>query len=521
MSEAHDPTIAEDMRTLHHMGYKQELRRGMSAFSNFAISLSIICILAGGITSFHLGFCSVGGAAIGLGWPLVCLFSLMVAATMGQVASAFPTAGGLYHWAAILGNKGWGWVTAWFNLAGLITVLAAINVGTYEFSMRALGTTLGFDPHSLGETGAYLAQSAGVAVITLSQALFNHRGIRLTTRLTDFSGYLILAFATLLTGSLLWHTPDLSLNRLGRLVTFANYSNLGVDPTAPIWPHTESLPWLFMLGFLLPAYTLTGFDASAHTAEETIGAAHSVPRGIVRSVLVSGVFGWVMLCALVLAAPDMDQAAGHAENVFFWITSTVLPRWQLRVLYLGIALAQYLCGLATVTSASRMLFAFARDGGVPGSPALRVINPTFQTPVLAIWVVALFALGFTLYTPVYSTITVVCAIFLYISYVIPTVLGLLSHGRRWQRMGPWQLGRWYRPLAVGSALGCAVLFIVGVQPPNDKALGIIIGAGGILALIWFGGFRHRFQGPPRTPLLTEEAFAAEKTERIDLPHRMD
>lgn len=127
------PSIADDVHTLHRMGYAQELARRMSGFSNLAISLSIICILAGGITSFHLGFCSVGGAAIGIGWPLACLFSLTVALTMGQVASAFPTAGGLYHWAAILGGRGWGWATAWFNLAGLVTVLAAINVGTFQF----------------------------------------------------------------------------------------------------------------------------------------------------------------------------------------------------------------------------------------------------------------------------------------------------------------------------------------------------------------------------------------------------
>src|SRR5450755_2959327 len=125
----------DDEKTLQSLGYTQELHRGMSAFSNFAISLSIICILAGGVTSFHVGLCSVGGAAIGLGWPLATLFALVVALTMGQVASAFPTAGGLYHWAAILGGRGWGWATAWFNLAGLITVLAAINVGTYRFAL--------------------------------------------------------------------------------------------------------------------------------------------------------------------------------------------------------------------------------------------------------------------------------------------------------------------------------------------------------------------------------------------------
>ena len=100
--------IADDIRTLEKMGYHQELLRRLSGFSNYAISMSIICILAGGVTSFHIGYCAIGGAAIGLGWPLVCLFSLAVALTMGQVASAFPTSGGLYHWASILGGKGWG-----------------------------------------------------------------------------------------------------------------------------------------------------------------------------------------------------------------------------------------------------------------------------------------------------------------------------------------------------------------------------------------------------------------------------
>src|SRR6185312_16361616 len=94
-------TRADDEQTLKRLGYAQELQRSMSGFSSLALSMSVICILAGGVTSFHVGLCSVGGVAIGLGWPLACLFSLSVAATMGQVASAFPTAGGLYHWAAI------------------------------------------------------------------------------------------------------------------------------------------------------------------------------------------------------------------------------------------------------------------------------------------------------------------------------------------------------------------------------------------------------------------------------------
>ncbi len=212
---------ADDVQTLARLGYGQELLRRMSGFSNYAISLSIICILAGGVTSFHLGLCSVGGASIGLGWPLACLLSLAFAATMGQAASAFPTAGGLYHWAAILGGRGWGWATAWFNLAGLITVLAAINVGMYLFVLGAVAPRLGYHPDSLAAPTSILVQLVAVALITGSQALLNHLGIRVTTLLTDFSGYWILIVAVALAGAMLAFSPSYDF---ARLVTFANYS---------------------------------------------------------------------------------------------------------------------------------------------------------------------------------------------------------------------------------------------------------------------------------------------------------
>ena len=143
--QQHAKTIADDVQTLHSLGYAQELLRRMSGFSNFAISFSIICILAGGLTSFALGFSSVGGASIGIGWPIGALMSFCFALAMAQLASAFPTAGGLYHWASILGGRGLGWVTAWFNLVGLVTVLSAINVGTYQFTLGAFGASLGID----------------------------------------------------------------------------------------------------------------------------------------------------------------------------------------------------------------------------------------------------------------------------------------------------------------------------------------------------------------------------------------
>jgi amino acid transporter len=504
-----DRRIADDVQTLQRLGYQQELHRGMSGFSNFAISLSIICILAGGITSFHLGLGSVGGASIGLGWPLCCLFSLIVALTMGQVASAFPTAGGLYHWAVLLGGRGWGWATAWFNLAGLLAVLAAINVGTYQFTRDSLGPYLGLQPGKWSDARNLVIQTLVVALLTFSQAVFNHRGIRLTTRLTDFSGYWILFVSVALTVALLIGVRQFEPERL---TTFSNFSGLPLppegEPAQPIWPRTEHVAWLFLLGMLLPAYTLTGFDASAHTAEETIGAAREVPRGIVRSVLVSGVFGWVMLSAAVLAAPDLRAAVDQKEGAFPWIVEQATPPWLAVTLFVGIVLAQYLCGLATVTSASRMVYAFARDGGLPGSSWLRIVSPTFLSPVNAVWTVAVLSVAFTLWSPVYSTITAVAVIFLYISYVLPTALGLFAYRRTWTRMGPWDLGRWYRPLAVLCVLGCGLLFVIGVQPPNELALPTVACTVGLMLLLWYGVERRRFRGPPRTLTDSESAERA-------------
>ncbi len=492
-----DQVIHQDTAALERMGYTQELSRRMGAFSNFAISMSIICILSGGVTSFHLGYCATGGASIGLGWPLATLFSLAAAASLGQLASAFPTAGGLYHWAAILGGKGWGWATAWFNLAGLVTVLAAINVGTYAFLSGSLGPAIGLDPNQLSEPVRSLVQFLSVAMITLSQAWINHKGIRLTTRLTDFSGYWILGISGALTIALLIFAPSLDP---WRLITFSNHSGL---PTGrSVWPESTNLTWLFALGLLLPAYTITGFDASAHASEETLGATRAVPWGMVRSVLVSGIFGWIMLATVVMAIPDPQSAAEQGDAVFGWVLHEVLPRPLALGFVAAIGVAQYLCGLATVTSGSRMAFAFARDEGLPhpaASKAMRRVSPRHATPSVAIWWVAIAAIAFTFSTRVYSTIVSVCTIFLYLSYTLPTLAGLKSYGRTWTTMGPWSLGRFYRPIALVCVIGCIGLIAIGMAPPNDGAFGVVGGAALTLVVIWRVE-RKRFPGPPRVSL---------------------
>ncbi len=479
---------ADDQRVLESMGYKQELSRSMKPFSNFAISFSIICILSGGINSLSQGISGVGGAAIGIGWLVGSAISLVFALGMAQIGSAYPTAGGLYHWSSILGGRGWGWLTAWLNLIGLVTVLGAINVGTFYFFIGAFGPALGWEP-------GFALQASFVIGITVVQALVNHVGIRLTAFLTDISGYVIFAAALVLTVALLAFAPSWDLLRL---VTFKNYSGAaGGD----VWPATQNMWMLFGLGLLLPIYTVTGFDASAHTAEETHDASRSVPKGIVQSVLWSSLLGYVMLCAFVIAIPDMDKAAASGGNVFFATMDAVLPGSLKMMLLLAILISQFLCGLATVTSASRMIFAFARDGGLPGSGALSKVHASLRSPVTAIWTAAVVSVLFTLYTPAYTTIVSVTVIFLFISYAMPIILGGLAYGNSWTHMGPWSLGPIYRLIALLTATCVGMILYIGVQPPNDAALNITLGFLLITAVVWFGFERRRFKGPPNAKLI--------------------
>jgi amino acid transporter len=469
------------------MGYAQELMRRMSGFSNFAISFSIICILAGGITSLQLGISAVGGAAAGIVWPLGVGFSLVVALCMAQVASAFPTAGGLYHWSSILGGRGWGWATAWFNLGGLVFVTAAVNVGAYTLFVNFVGPLLGIDPAQL----TVKHQILGVALITASHAVFNHVGIRVTTLLTDFSGYLIFFVAVLLTGVMLFAAPSLDFSRL------FSFSNLSGAPGGDVWPESGSVWRMALLGLMWPIYTITGFDASAHTSEETVQAARNVPRGILRSVYLSGLFGWAMVAAFVLAMPSVGAAAQQGANVFPWLMEQRVPGALGKALWVGIVIANYLCGLACVTSTSRMMYAFARDGGLPGSAQLKQVSPRWKTPVIAIWVTAALAVASTLYAPAYSTLTTACVIFLYVSYVMPTLCGIFAFGKTWTKMGPFDLGaRLYKGLAVLSVAGVLLVVWIGVQPPNDKALTVLLAVSAVLFASWHLGVRRVFRGPP-------------------------
>jgi len=509
-SKANDqPVLDEDLKTLHRMGYAQELARRMSGFSNFAISFSLICILAGGVTNFPNALCAGGAFSVTVGWLVGGAFAFVVACSMGQIASAYPTAGGLYHWSAILGGKGWGWATAWLNLLALFLLIASVDVGVYQlfrdmglsglfhvdvsgWHAIAIGSHLSLDPY----------QTVAIVLILGSQAVFNHYGIRATTILTDFSGYLILGATVVLTASMFFFGAGHDFYRL------LHFSNNTGAAGGGFYPQPRPPLIAFLVGLVYPLYTIAGYDASANTAEETVNARRAVPRAMIHAVVWSVLFGFVMAISFVMAVPNVAAAAKDgAESWFNLFNQLPMPLILRQILVISLILVNYLCANAAVTSTSRMVYAFARDGGMPLSKYWKSVSVTHRTPVPAIWLTVAIAFAATLYTPAFAALSAGCAVFLYISYAMPIAAGLLAEGKSWKEFGPFRLDRLSKPFAVITIVGVIILAYAGMQPPSDAVISYAIAFAVLLAAAWFGIERRRFQGPPIEKERPAEDFA--------------
>src|SRR4051812_45052399 len=408
----HGDSSDDDSRMLAELGYKQELHRGLSGFSNFAVSFSIISVLAGCITSYLIAMNAGGPVAITIGWPLVGLFVLCVALSMGEICSVYPTAGGLYFWAGRLArrNRGaWAWYVGWFNFLGEVAVTAAIDYGAAVTWMALLNLVFGIE---VTPTVTFLAF---LVIIGLHGAL-NTYDVNLVKLLSGFSAWWHLVGVAVIVAVLVV-VPDRHQSLSWTFTHFENHTGW----TAPVY--------VFLIGLLMAQYTYTGYDASAHVAEETRNASREAPRGLVASVWVSILAGWVLLVAVTAAIQDYEGARQ---------SDTGLPPAQIFIdaagrhtgefLLLICAVAQFFCGMASVTANSRMSYAFSRDGALPGSRLWATVNPRTGTPTNSIWlcvvcsvVLALPALRSIV---AYLAVTSIAVIGLYIAYVVPVFLRL-------------------------------------------------------------------------------------------------
>jgi amino acid permease (GABA permease) len=495
--------VDEDSARLHQLGYAQELKRTMSAFSNFAVSFTIISILSGCLTLYGFGLKTGGPAAMIWGWPLVGVFVILIGLGMAEVCSSFPTAGGLYYWAAKLAPRGsaaWSWFTGWFNLVGQVAVTAGIDFGAALFLNAFLDLQFGFSA-TPGHTILLLA------VILVVHGLLNTFGVRLVAMLNNVSVWWHLIGVLVIVAVLLF-VPAKHQSASFVFGQFVNSTGWGFAP------------YVFALGLLVAQYTLTGYDASAHMTEETKNAATAGPRGIVNSILVSLVAGWILLIGLTFAIQDYDGAVNSTTGVppaqIFIDAAGATTGKFLLLIAIG---AQLFCGMASVTANSRMIYAFARDGAIPGSRLWHRINKRTRTPTNSVWFAAvgalILALPYLWSVTAYAAVTSIATVGLYVAYVIPVFLRVRK-GDAFEP-GPWHLGRWGRPIGIVATAWVVVIFVLFMLPQaspvtvstfNYTPVAFVIVLGG--AAIWWFTSAHKWFTGPKVQGSEEELEAVEE-----------
>jgi amino acid transporter len=513
--------LSEDEATLAKLGYSQDLHRSWSGFSNFAISFSIISILAGCFTNFGAGFNNGGPISISWSWPILSVFILIIGFTMSELVSAYPTSGGIYWWASKLGGPKAGFFTGWLNLIGLIAVTAGVAYGCATFIDLTISTW------SSSYAGGYSLTRVFITFVIV---------LVLAAALNIFSSHLM---AVMNNVSVWWHVAGASAIVLILLLvpdhhqSFSyvfterfNNSGFGAGSTSNFGFIFAIIPF----GFLLTQYTITGFDASAHLSEETASASKAAAKGIWRSIFYSALGGYILLLCVVFAIPNNAQGAPDnigvgGGGVAYIFVQAMGSNWGGLVLFIS-ASAQFFCSTSCMTSASRMTYAFSRDGAIPGSKRWAALNAN-RVPANAVMLVGVVAAIVTLpalikvnigtdasplLVPVaFYAVTSIAVIGLYLAFAIPIWLRF-RHGDKFE-VGSWNNGqkyKWMNPIAVAEIVIVSIYlmlpFVPGAVPFRKEfawkfvnyAPVVTIGALVILSIWWSVSAKHWFTGPKHT-----------------------
>jgi amino acid transporter len=504
--------LSADEQRLAELGYKQELKRGWSGFSNFAISFSIISVLAGCFTSYGQAFLNGGQVAISIGWPVISCLILCVAFSMSELASKYPTAGGIYYWSSKLGGAGWGWFTGWFNLIGLVACVASVDYAAASFLSYLLGL---FNVNFIFNFTSTNVHYAAHVVFAMFLIILICHGL-----INVFSSHLVSLFNGV---SVWWHVIGVAVIAILLFVVPSQHASISTVFTGKAYgafsPH---MYWYYTLplGFLLTMYTITGYDASAHVSEETYGAAESAPKGVWKSVFYSAVIGYIVLLALTFAGtPENMKAITSAGFPALAIITTALGSGTAKLVILISTVGQLFCGMACVTSCSRMTFAFSRDGAIPGHNLWRRLGKN-KTPTYAVLFVIVMAALITIpaffpdsagYPVAFFAVVSITVIGLYIAYTIPIFLRWRM-GDRFQA-GPWTLGqkyKWVNLIAIVWVGLCVIIFCLPTTPEGvpwnanfswnavNYAPIVTIGIMAVVTIWYLISARKTFTGPVTT-----------------------
>ncbi|KAJ3530862.1 hypothetical protein NM688_g7652 [Phlebia brevispora] len=484
-----------DEAELARMGYKQELRRDLGLLQNFGVSFSIISVITGVPSLFLYGLNTGGPAVMVWGFVVVAFFTTLVGLSMGEVCSAHPTSGGPYFWAAMLSRPQdaplASWITGWFNLLGQVAVTTGISFACANFisTLSTFGTD--FVPEAKTTIGIY-------AAVLVAQGLINTFGVHLLKYLNNVSVWWHAVGTTSLVIAILAKAPT---HQSGKFVFATFVDNTGLDGVG--WSQRASPAYVVIIGIL---FAHTGFDASAHMTEETRNAATAGAYGIIMAIGVSAVLGWFLILGLLFSIQDLDLtiASPTGQPVAQIFLDTVGEKGAIVLMVIVIG-AMFFCGTFSVTSNSRMMYAFARDGGIPGHKFFHKVDEKRKSPIRTVWLAC--TLSFCLGLPslgssvAFSAATSIATIGLYISYGVPIALRVI-HAKRFTR-GPFHLGPFSIPIGIISV--CWIIFIAiafilpTANPVNSQSLNYSIVAVGIVITysvgFWVLSARKWFTGP--------------------------
>ncbi|EMC95044.1 hypothetical protein BAUCODRAFT_73125 [Baudoinia panamericana UAMH 10762] len=498
-SKAADEANTRDEGELAELGYKQELQRDWSLIHNFGVSFSIISVVTGITTLFEYGLTTGGPGTMTVGWIVVSSLTTFVGLGMAEITSAHPTSGGPYYWAAMLAPNDrqaafFSWITGWFNFVGQFAVTTGITFGCANLIATLATVKGGFVPTPGKIIGIY-------AALLISHGLVNTFGVRILRYLNNSSIILhslgVGAFAIAVVAAAPTHQP-------ARFV-FAKFYDGDIAGTGdPGWATRASPAYVACIGVLMSQYTITGFDASAHLSEETRRASWSAPIGVLTSIICSAFFGFFLLLCLLFSIQDFDSTVdSEVGQPVLQILLDIFGEDGAIVLFTLVIICVWHCGLFSLTSNSRMMFAFSRDHGIPRF--FHKVDERFQSPIRTVWLAA--TLAFILGLPslgssvAFAAATSIATIGLYISYGLPILIGLL-YPRNFKK-GPFNLGAFSRPVALVACLWIGFITIIfclpNVNPVTSQTLNYTPVAVGIVALwafgTWFLSARKWFTGP--------------------------
>jgi amino acid permease (GABA permease) len=490
-----DAASEEADTKLAAMGYKAELPRSLSFFSVLGLSFAIMAVPTGESVTLSIGLTNGGPVTIFYGWILLTIISICIAASLAEICSAYPTSGGVYYWSAMLANKKWApiasWTTGWVGLVGNWTVTTAICFSGGQLILSAIGL---WREHYIPEAWHVVLMYWAVLLVALFINIVAAKYLSFINTLCVFwTGASVVIILVVV----------LTMAKAGR--RSASYVFTEFDATRAGW----APGWAFFVGLLQPAYTLTGYGMVAAMCEEVQNPEREVPKAMVLSVVAAGITGVIYLIPILFVMPNIDKLLAVSTGqpigyLFMSATGSAGGGFGLLFLIIGI---QFFAGIGSLTAASRCLYAFSRDGAVPGSRIWSKINKRYDLPLnallLSTLIQALLGLIYLGSSAAFNAFTGVATICLSASYAIPVFIVLLR-GRHLIDKAPFHLGKFGYVINIITVLWILLAIVIFTMPTvipvtpssmNYASVLFVFFAG--VSVLWYGvsGKKH-FTGPP-------------------------